>query len=395
VQGVAVVGSGLGGLALAATLQARGVQAQLIDGHLDSPVGLPDRGLCLWGGALSALDHLGLRPALMARGVSIERVQVWAARGRLLVDLPAREQPVGGLCLRHAALIEVLAAACANVPFERGQQVISYEESDQSVELAARSGRTFRATVAVAADGPRSLVRAQCLEDGPPSYSGDTVWQGITVGLRRLDPGTLHLYWSPGGVRGGFMAVDRAGNWLWWVDCAASAGGTTDGRAAKAALRGLLCRVRGPLLDLVESTPDAGIRRADVYARHDPGGGGRGRIGLVGDAWHPVPISLRLGGTLAIEDGVALGESLATEPNPVHALRAMERAREPRISFANQTLWKLRGVEATFSPTASWVRDRLMRLAPRSSLQRVLMRLLTGEEPARPHESPHGRLRWA
>jgi 2-polyprenyl-6-methoxyphenol hydroxylase-like FAD-dependent oxidoreductase len=395
-DGVAVVGGGLAGLTLAAALRGLKRPVEVIDARSDSPVGRHDRGRCLWRGGLAALARAGVGPALVSHGVPIQRVQIWSGRGRLLIDLSARDAPVSGLCIREDALIHILEAACADVSFHNDQQLATYAEDGRGVVLSCHGGWTMRAPVVAGADGARSTVRDVCLDDGPPEYSGDTVWEGITEGLSRLDPGIMHIYWSPRGVRGGIMAVDRAGNWLWWVDRAARAGEERKGVPAREELEQLLAGMDAPLLELIEATPPEGIQRTDVYARRDPGAGGRGRVTLIGDAWHPVPIPLRVGGTLAIEDSITLAECLVSELDPVVALRAYERRRRERVAAATRMLWHLRANEARWSSPAAWLRDFTARHTPRTVVHGMVGRLVTGE-PERPRERPAARrrFRWA
>jgi 2-polyprenyl-6-methoxyphenol hydroxylase-like FAD-dependent oxidoreductase len=393
VEGVAVVGAGLAGLTLAATLHARNLPVEVLDAHGALPAG-PERGLCLWSGALAALEPTGAVGAIAARAAPIERVQLWSARGRLLLDLSAPAEPVAGLAVRHAALMDALATACSDVPIHSGQQVVGYVEDARGVLLSCRGGWHLRAPVAIGADGALSTMRLQALDDGAALFAGDSVWQGITVGLRRLDPGVMHLFWGPAAVRAGAMAVDRSGNWAWWVDAATDRSQELALSPARSTLRALLAEMQGPMLDLIEATPEEAIVRTDVLARRTPGSPGRGRITLMGDAWHPLPVALRMGGTLAVEDAHALAETLASEPDPVAAMRAYERQRQPRVQSASDTVWAVRGLEARVSAPAVWLRDLGLRHLPPGPLRRRLARLLGGAVES-PQSASRQRLRWA
>jgi 2-polyprenyl-6-methoxyphenol hydroxylase-like FAD-dependent oxidoreductase len=131
----------------------------------------------------------------------------------------------------------------------------------------------------------------------------------------------------------------------------------------------------------VESTPEEEILQTQVLARRWPGPPGRGRVSLIGDAWHPLPTPLRLSPTLAIEDAVALAEALARGGDPVEALRTFEQARRSRIIWATEAVWRLRTFETRPSPAGSWARDLTARHFPRALLGRLLGRLLMGTGP--------------
>jgi 2-polyprenyl-6-methoxyphenol hydroxylase-like FAD-dependent oxidoreductase len=394
VDGVVVVGGGLSGLALSAILRGSGVPVEVLESRVDDPGAA--RGICLWSGALAALERTGLTPAITARGAPIERIQVWSAKGRPLLELSGEDAPVTGQAVRHDVLLELLTSACADVPINRGRHLIAYAEDARGVLLTCRGGWTLRAPVAVGADGARSTVRRQCFEDAPPDYSGDSVWEGVAPGPPALAPGAFHLFLGPYGVRATATAVDQTGTWAWWVDSAGERGEERDPSPIKPELRAMLDEMHGPVLDLIEATPEEAIIRTDVPARRKPGPPGKGRVTLMGDAWHPLPVAMRMGPSLALEDASALGEALYAEMNPIEALRAYERQRLARVQDAAKLVWSLRATEARFSPPATWLRDFTIRHLDSLYGDR-LARLLAGqllEPPPAPATAPQ-RPRWA
>ena len=200
VEGVAVIGGGVAGFTLAAALRARKLPVELAGVRAAGP----DRNLHLWPGALAALERIGLLDPVVRQGTALERLRLSSSSGRTLVDLDARQLSGGGigcLTIRASAFLEVLQAACAGVPAHLGRRVIGYAEDElwRHVHLrgrlaAARAGRRRRGR-------RQSRVRTQCLDDGPPQYSGDSVWEGI--GPRPASyahaPAALDLIWGADG----------------------------------------------------------------------------------------------------------------------------------------------------------------------------------------------------
>ena len=392
-DGVAVVGGGLAGLALAAALRSRRVPVEVLTAGRGAPArGGGDRSLCLWGGALAALDRIGAAEAVRARGTPIERLRLWSATGRPLLEMSAREAPgLGGLAIRSSALRDLLRAACAGVPIETTPPVLGYAEDEQGVELDLETGGPVRATVAVGADGVRSAVREQGLDDGRPPYSGDSIFDGIGPPAPWLAPGTLHVFWGRYGLRAAAVALDArpdgdAGASGWWVDAetgpVAQAGGVRE--PLRADLAALLAEMPGPLPELVNATPDEGICVTDVLARKRPALRCGGLVALIGDAAHPVPATLRLGASLAVEDAAELADALAGERDPARALRRFEQARAPRVAWVMGMLWRLRAFEARYSGPAAWLRDAAARRVPRGRVARLLSRLTAGGSARRP-----------
>jgi 2-polyprenyl-6-methoxyphenol hydroxylase-like FAD-dependent oxidoreductase len=79
----------------------------------------------------------------------------------------------------------------------------------------------------------------------------------------------------------------------------------------------------------------------------------RGRIVLIGDAAHGFPPLLAQGAAMAIEDGVALAESLGRSRDVDQALRSYESRRRPRtetIRAAVRRVTIMRGLEGLVTP---------------------------------------------
>ena len=369
VEGVAVIGNGVAGFTLAAALRARGFPVELAGVRAAGP----DRILHLWPGALAALDRIGLLAPVVRHGTALERLRLSSPSGRALVDIDARQLSGGGigcLAIRASAFSEVLQAACAGVPVHLDRRVIGYAEDELGVLFTFEGGWPLRAPAAVGADGVRSKVRLQCLDDGAPSYSGDSVWEGIArrPASYAHGPAALDLAWGADGVRAGIVPIDSGGDGsqvAWWVDVATGIGGGREPGPRKPRLDEAIEGMGGPIRDIVAATPEAAIRRTDVYCRRGQQSAGRGHVTLIGDAAHPMPITLRMGASLAIEDAVVLADALVAEPDRERALRGFEQTRAPRIARVERLLWRLRRLEVRQSVTASRARDSLVaRLSP-------------------------------
>ena len=392
VEGIAVVGSGVAGLTLSAALGSRRFPIELIGTRVGGLLarggaaeGAFDRGVHLWPRAIAALERIGLLAPVAARGSRIERLRLWSSTGRMLVELASRDalEVAGGVAVRASVLVDVLLAGCAGVDIDTDRRALGYSEDEHGVALTFEGGWPLRAPLVVGADGASSAIRKQCLDDGPPAYSGDSAWEGIAPGVDMLPPGTLDFCWGAHGLRGGALSMGAPAGTAWWVDVETGVGGAMEGGGAKAELVHLLSDVRGPLPELVAATPDAAVRRADVLARRGGPAAGHGRVTLIGDAAHALPITLRLGASLAIEDAVALADALVAHVHPVEALRLYERAREAELVHVEKMLWRLRALEVRQSVLASRARDRWVASLSGPTLVRYLRELVSAALPSR------------
>ena len=199
---VAIVGGGVGGVALALALRHRGVRAMVYERDESFESRKQGYGLTMQkysGGA--ALRSLGLQ----LRGVGSDAHVSMASDGRVLglYGHSAREggttkEDLGDECgsvseamsdekrnvhlprqkLRQS-LLEALEPECV----KWGKRFDAYEEVDDGVVLKFEDGTSAKAGILVGADGIFSRVRAQKLGDEPLSYLGVLVVLGICRGV--------------------------------------------------------------------------------------------------------------------------------------------------------------------------------------------------------------------
>jgi 2-polyprenyl-6-methoxyphenol hydroxylase-like FAD-dependent oxidoreductase len=132
---------------------------------------------------------------------------------------------------------------------------------------------------------------------------------------------------------------------------------------------------------LIAATEPAAILRNDMYDRPPARRWSGGRITLAGDAAHPMTPNQGQGACQALEDAVALGESLERAPEPAKAFELYEKRRIRRANRAvAMSRQASRGVHIE-NPVLCALRDGLAGALP----QRVLLRMLDstlGPEPA-------------
>ena len=82
---------------------------------------------------------------------------------------------------------------------------------------------------------------------------------------------------------------------------------------------------------------------------------------LLGDAAHPMTITMGQGACQTIEDAVVLAKCLEGEPSMVAALREYERRRITRTSAFSTLAWRVGRFGRWESPLACWGRERAMK----------------------------------
>lgn len=340
---VAVVGAGIGGLAAALALAARGHDITLYERR--TGFGETGAGIQLSPNASRILISLGLGPVLQRVTSEPERIRVRDLRsGRALTDVAlgsAAQERFGApywFVSRqdlHTALLDAVRGR-SNVRLRVGRALngIAQDGSRAALSFDAAGGASDGASadLVVAADGIRSAARRSLGDARDPVASGFVAYRatvpradapsglGGGEGGLWLGPGR-HVVHYPiaGGRLLNLVAVERRAERLdeWSAPVGA-------GRVA-ASFSGA-----APLLRELLAAPSewSAWSLDDLPAKRMASG----RVALLGDAAHPALPFLAQGGAMAIEDSAALAAVLARSGDDVPgALRSYERARLPHV----------------------------------------------------------------
>ncbi|MFF0909095.1 FAD-dependent oxidoreductase [Microbacterium enclense] len=291
---VVIVGAGPVGLALAADLRGRGIEATVLDRRAHPGAGT--RAIGIHSPALSLLEASGATERLVQRAVRIGRGEA-RADGRVLAEIrfdrvPARHPYVAAL--PQSDTIEVLTALAPSV--RRGVTVTALHDDGHTVRVRTTGPagvEELRADVVVVASGwaGRDLVYrrgAVRTHHYPDRYvMSDVEAPGGAVARVHLErDGVVESFPLPGGRRR-FVA---------WA-------GSTEIRDAAGSLHDAVLQRTG--LDV--GIPDAsafGVRRAVAPALR------RGRIVVIGDAAHEVSPIGGQGMNLGLLDALTLAPLL-------------------------------------------------------------------------------------
>ena len=367
---VLIAGGGIGGLAAAVALARRGIEAEVWERSAEyRAIGA---GITISVNAMAALAEIGLAEAVLAAGVRLGDGDLRDPRGRRLSVMPleAMERAVGipSVGIHRGALQDVLLDAVGRARVHTGSPVGGFTDHGDRVTMHLERGGEAVGDVVVGADGLRSAVRAQILDDGPPRYSGYTCWRG----LADVDPTALGLRcffeaWGRGERFGGIPVSDDC--FFWYVAADAPAGGVDAPGAALAALTERFCGWAEPVPTLLRSTRADRVIRNDICDRPPAARWGEGRVTLLGDAAHPMTPNMGQGACQALEDAVVLADRLsraaaADGASPVSGLRAYERARRRRARFFVDASWRVGRFAQAAGPVTARARDALLRWTP-------------------------------
>jgi len=363
-----IAGAGIAGLAAGIALRRAGLEVEVFE---RSPrlheIGA---GLMIWPNGSRALKSLGVEP----RALEVRKVTLSNSHGRRLTEMPVDSAHVrygyNVSFVHRADLQSALAKTFGPERLRLGCEVRAFSEDEANVEVALHDGTVATGDLLVGADGLRSPVRRQLLGDGDPTYLGSTIWRGLVASEgMAVPPGTGINWWGRGSE---FLAFHLADSKIYWAGVTREPRGEKPGPGGhKQDLLDRFCDWAQPVPALIAATEDAAILRNDMYDRLPAKHWSRGRVTLAGDAAHPMSPNQGQGACQALEDGVALGESLERTSSLAEAFQLYERRRLRRanreVTLSRQAT---RGVQID-NPLLCAFRDGLMSLMPRPLIVRI------------------------
>ncbi|MCD2463844.1 FAD-dependent monooxygenase [Streptomyces sp. MBT42] len=369
-----VVGAGIGGLAAAAALRRAGVEVQVFERAPELRPGTTAVSLmCNAVLALRSLD-IDIAPGLDKRAEVFDELKFLTRRGRPIRALPFREVSerlgASNYAVHRADLQQTLLDALGDESvIEFGAAAAGFVSGEDGVEVTFEDGRTASGDFLIGADGFNSAIRRQVADPAAdePRPGNYACWLAtVPFSHRRMTKGYAAHYWGRG-QRFGLADIGR-GRAYWWATKNVPPGASGHLRRGKEGLEGLFAGWADEVREAIRTTPEESIVRITAQDRPFLQRWGTGRTTLLGDAAHPMLVSLGQGAALAIEDAVVLAQHLRATADPVAALRGYEDERRPRtegLVAAARALSENEQLEDFFPALA---RDLYFRFVPLSKL---------------------------
>ena len=337
---LAVVGAGMGGMAVAATLRQAGFEVKVYEQA--SRFARIGAGIQMMPNSMRVLRSIGveerLRKTSFAPFSHLNRI---ADTGEVVRELPMPESLYGApyLCMHRGDLHDALAAAVPQEIVHLGKKLVGLDQAGGAVTLRFEDGSTAKADAVIGADGTHSVVRDIIVGPDAPIHRGRIAYRavfpaalmgGFDIGRSRTkwwgtDRHIVIYYTTITRSEVYFVtSVPEPAEWLTRESWSAKG----DVKELRAAYEGFHQDVRNVLGACPDCHKWAILERAPLPRWSD------GRVVLLGDSAHPMTPYMAQGAATSIEDAAVLARCLAAvDGDDIEgAFKRYEAHRKPRTS---------------------------------------------------------------
>lgn len=339
-RSVAIVGAGMGGLAVAATLRRVGIDVQVYEQAARfARIGA---GIQMMPNSMKVLRGIGVESRLRATAFApYSHLNRLADTGEVTRELPMPESLYGApyLCMHRADLHEALASVVPSEIIHLNKKLVGLDQAGSQVTLRFEDGTSASADAVVGADGVHSVVRDIVVGPDAPIHRGRIAYRavfpaklmgGFDIGRSRTkwwgtDRHIVIYYTNKAKGEVYFVtSVPEPTEWLTRESWSAMG----DVKELRAAYEGFHQDVRNVLNACPDCHKWAILEREPLRRWSD------GRVVLLGDAAHPMTPYMAQGAATSIEDAAILARCLeAVNGDDVEgAFKRYEAHRKPRTS---------------------------------------------------------------
>jgi 2-polyprenyl-6-methoxyphenol hydroxylase-like FAD-dependent oxidoreductase len=336
---VAIVGAGMGGLAVAATLRRAGIGAQVYEqAHQFARIGA---GIQMMPNSIKVLRGIGVEERLRRTAFQpySHLNREWDT-GRVMKELPMPESLFGApyLCMHRADLHDALLSVSPADVIHLNKKLVGLDEKAGQVTLTFSDGTLARADAVIGADGLHSAVRDIIIGPDKPIHKGRIAYRAVFPAalLNGRDAGPSRTKWwgidrhiviyYTTATRSEIYFVTSVPEPAEWL--------TRESWSAKGDVKELRKAYEGfhpDVAAVLEACPDC--HKWAILEREPLPRWSDGRVVLLGDACHAMTPYMAQGAATAIEDAAILARCIGVDGEDIEsAFKRYEAHRKPRTS---------------------------------------------------------------
>lgn len=337
---IAVVGAGMGGLAVAATLRQAGFDVQVYEQA--SRFARIGAGIQMMPNSMKVLRGIGVEERLRQTSFApYSHLNRDAYTGELMRELPMPESLYGApyLCMHRADLHDALASVLPGKIIHLNKKLAGLDQKGGQVTLSFADGSKATADAVVGADGVHSVVRDIIVGPDAPIHKGRIAYRAVFPAslMGGFDIGRSRTKWWGSDRHIVIYYTTKAKSEVYFVTSVPEPAEwlTKESWSAKGdvkELRAAYADFHQDVRNVLEACPDchkwAILEREPLQRWSD------GRVVLLGDSAHPMTPYMAQGAATSIEDAAVLARCLkAVEGDDIEgAFKRYEAHRKPRTS---------------------------------------------------------------
>ena len=362
---IAIVGAGMGGLAVAGTLRRAGFTNVAVYEQA-SRFARIGAGIQMMPNSMKVLRGIGVEERLRRTAFApFSHLNRDGYTGEVTVELPMPESLYGApyLCMHRADLHDALASVVPSEIIHLNKKLTGLIETDKRVTLSFADATQANADLVIGADGVHSTVRDIIIGPEKPIHRGRVAYRAVfpasLMNGRDIGPSRTKWWGTDRHIVIYYTKSDRSEIYFvtsvpepaeWMTRESWSAKG--DVRELRKAYEGFHDEVRAVL----EACPDC--HKWAILEREPLPAWSKGRAVLLGDACHPMTPYMAQGAATSIEDAAVLARCLEAAADGAQgddgvqaALRRYEAHRKPRTSriqaISSANTWMQKGEQDT------------------------------------------------
>ena len=357
---IAIVGAGMGGLAVAGTLRRAGfVDVRIYEQA--SRFARIGAGIQMMPNSMKVLRGIGIEDRLRRTAFApYSHLNRRWDTGEVTNELPMPENLYGApyLCMHRADLHDALASVVPAEIVHLNKKLVGLAQTGKHVTLAFADERQATADLVIGADGVHSTVRDIILGSEKPLHKGRVAYRAVFPAKLmngRDISASRTKWWGPDRhIVIYYTKADRSEIYFVTSVPEPAEWMTRESWSAKGDVKQLRAEYEGFHPDVravLEACPDC--HKWAILERDPLPHWSKGRVVLLGDACHPMTPYMAQGAATSIEDAAILARCLegAHADTVEDALRQYEAHRKPRTSriqaISSANTWMQTGEQDT------------------------------------------------
>lgn len=360
---ITVIGAGIGGLALAISLQKKGIPTEIFEAA--PQFGEVGAGINLAINAMQIFEKLGFAEAIYEAGHHIKVMNITDEQFSPLSQIPLtefeQEFGVKSTAIHRATLHNILVSQLSNTPVHLNKKLRTIAKKDQGFQLTFEDGSTHKAAIVIGADGIHSVVRQQLFPPSELRQAKQICWRGVTAfPLSKAHQNQLTEAWGKGKRFGYGWIADGLVYWYALTDF------KKDFRQefANVDLEKLFEDFHPLVKKIIQATPKKQIITNEMLDLKPVKKWSLGRASLLGDAAHATTPNMGQGACQAIESAWALSHLLAAENSIEQAFIKYEKLRKKKAIQVVQNSWRIGKMAHWKAAIPIALRNTMMKMTP-------------------------------